>query len=92
LDEHPNAALVREFHRRQGEMYAGGATGPVEELLAEDVVWHIPGTSPIASSHRGRDGVLGYFRSRRELATGTLRLDVRQVIADDEAVVQLADG
>ncbi len=36
--------------------------------------------------------MLDYFRSRRELARGTMRLEVLQVIADDEAVVQLADG
>jgi hypothetical protein len=28
--------LVAEPHRRQGEMYAGGAVDPVLELLAED--------------------------------------------------------
>ena len=46
-------------------MYAGGQLG---ELLADDVVWHVPGTRPIAGDYRGPDAVLGYFRVRRELA------------------------
>lgn len=46
------AELVAELHRRQGEMYAGGPVEPVLELLAEDVVWHVPGASPIAGDHR----------------------------------------
>jgi len=28
-------------------MYAGGSVEPVAELLAEDIVWHVPGKSPI---------------------------------------------
>jgi uncharacterized protein len=89
---HPNQALIAEFHRRQGEFYAGGAPEPVAELLAEDVRWHVPGTSPIAGDHRGRAAVLGYFELRRTLARGTMRMTVRDGIVDDEAVVELVDG
>ena len=55
--------LVAELHRRQGEMYAGGAVDPVVELLAEDIVWHVPGRSPIAGDHRGTAAVVEYFES-----------------------------
>lgn len=51
--------LVEELHRRQGEMYAGGSVAAVLELLAEDVVWRVPGASPIAGEHRGHAGVVG---------------------------------
>lgn len=43
-------AVVDEFLARQREMYAGGDVAAVAELLAEDVVWHVPGTSPIAGT------------------------------------------
>jgi uncharacterized protein len=85
-------AVVDEFLARQGEMYAGGELGPVEELLADDVVWHVPGTSPIAGDHRGRDAVLSYFRARRELAGGAMRITKRAEAYHPEALVQLADG
>jgi ketosteroid isomerase-like protein len=54
-------AVVGDFLARQREMYAGGDSGPLEELLADDVVWHVPGTSPIAGDYRGRQAVIGYF-------------------------------
>jgi len=84
--------VVEEFLRRQREVYAGGDLAAVEELLAEDVVWHVPGTSPIAGDYRGRRAVIGYFGLRRELAGGTLRIVKGGQAHHDEALVQLADG
>jgi YbgC/YbaW family acyl-CoA thioester hydrolase len=85
-------AVVEEFLTRQREMYAGGDLAAVEELLAEDVVWHVPGTSPIAGNYRGREAVAGYFRLRRELAGGAIRVAKGGEAHHEEALVQLADG
>lgn len=85
-------AVVEEFLARQREMYAGGDVAPVEELLAEDVVWHVPGSSPIAGDYRGRAAVTAYFRRRRELAGGALRITKLAEGHHEEALVQLADG
>ncbi len=85
-------ALVEEFLKRQREMYAGGDLHAVAELLAENVVWHVPGSSPIAGDYRGRDAVVGYFRRRRELAGGAVRMAKIGQVHHDEALVQLADG
>jgi YbgC/YbaW family acyl-CoA thioester hydrolase len=84
--------IVDEFLARQSEMYAGGDLTPVEELLAEDVVWHVPGTSPIAGDHRGREAVTGYFRLRRELAGGVIAVARGGETHHEEALAQLADG
>ena len=73
-------------------MYAGGAVEPVAELLAPDIVWHVPGASPIAGDHRGRDAVIAYFRRRRELADHTFVMHPKGVLEDGDAVVQLVDG
>jgi ketosteroid isomerase-like protein len=86
------AELVAELHRRQGEMYAGGPVDAVVELLAEDIVWHVPGGSPIAGDHRGTPRVIEYFERRRRLASATMRMHPGELIADGEAVVQLVDG
>jgi hypothetical protein len=87
-----NAELVAELHRRQGQMYAGGSIDPVLELLAEDIVWHVPGTSPIAGDHRGRQAVAAYFERRRELASATMRMHPGPLLADGDVVVQLVGG
>jgi len=84
--------VVEEFLALQREMYAGGDLAAVEELLAEDVIWHVPGTSPIAGDYRGRAAVTGYFRLRRELAGGAIRITKGSEAHHDEALVQLADG
>jgi ketosteroid isomerase-like protein len=84
--------LVAELHRRQRAMYAGGPVEPVAELLAPDVVWHVPGTSPIAGDHRGREAVLRYFERRRALADHTFVMRPKGVLEDGDAVVQLVDG
>jgi YbgC/YbaW family acyl-CoA thioester hydrolase len=91
--EAPDArAIVEEFLSRQRAMYAGGELGPVQELLAEDVVWHVPGTSPIAGDYRSREAVTGYFRRRRELAGGAMQIAGGGEAHHEEALVQLADG
>ncbi len=87
-----NLELVAELHRRQGEMYAGGSTEAVVELLSDDVVWHVPGASPIAGDHRGAQQVMGYFEKRRRLAGGTMRMSPGAVIGEGDAVAQLIGG
>ncbi len=85
-------AVVEEFLARQREMYAGGDLAAVDELLAPDVVWHVPGTSPIAGDYHGHQAVTRYFRLRRELAGGAIRVTKGGEAHHEEALVQLADG
>ena len=73
-------------------MYAGGDVEAVAELLADDVVWHVPGSSPIAGDHRGREAVVAYFERRRALADDTFVMHPKGVLEDGDAVVQLVDG
>ena len=83
---------MREFHARQARFYAGGETEPLREMLAEDIVWHVPGRSPIAGDHEGIEAVMDYFERRRALARATFRVNVREVMERGELVVQLAGG
>src|SRR5206468_8481827 len=85
-------AVVERFLARQREMYAGGPVAGVEELLAEDVVWHVPGTSPIAGDHRGREAVPRYFTRRRELAGGAMAIIKHDQLGRGDILIQLADG
>lgn len=92
IESPDTGVVVREFLRLQREMYAGGDLTAIEELLAQDIVWHVPGKSPIAGTYRGRQAVSEYFRLRRELAGGSIQITKGQETHHDEAVVQLADG
>jgi ketosteroid isomerase-like protein len=88
----PLVEQVAELHRLQAAMYAGGPTEPLAELLADDVLWHVPGASPIAGDHRGKAAVIEYFRTRRRLADNSMRLHPGESLADGDTVVQRVDG
>jgi ketosteroid isomerase-like protein len=90
--EHPTIDLFARFHEAQAAMYAGGGESAVGRLLAADAEWRVPGRSAIAGTYRGRDEVLAYFRRRRDLASGTFAIDVRDRLGADGGVVTLAHG
>jgi ketosteroid isomerase-like protein len=87
-----NRRIVREFHERQSRFYAGGEAEPLRELLTDDIVWHVPGRSPIAGDHEGIEAVMSYFERRRALARATFRVHVHEVLASGDVVIQLAGG
>jgi ketosteroid isomerase-like protein len=73
-------------------MYAGGPIDPVLELLSADVVWHVPGASPIAGDHAGRQGVARYFERRRELVDSTMMMSPGKAICSGDSVAQFVEG
>jgi ketosteroid isomerase-like protein len=87
-----NLRALEAFYERQRAFYAGEEADPLEELLADDVVWHVPGSNAIAGDYEGVEAVAAYFRKRRDQARGTFRITIRHTLADDDYVVQLADG
>jgi 2'-5' RNA ligase len=97
LGSEPGAAdpvsVVRRFHAAQAQVYAGEAPlALVREVLAQDVVWHVPGRSAIAGEHRGVDAVLAYLDKRRRMTDSTFRVTVHGVAVIADRVVQLAGG
>jgi ketosteroid isomerase-like protein len=91
-EEHPHVRLIRAFHDAQNQFYAGGDQAAAGAMLTADVTWHVPGRSAIAGDYRGREEVLRYFATRRDLARATFRITVRDVIADDGRAVIFASG
>ncbi len=91
-EKHPNAELVERYHAAQSDFYGGGEIEPIVDLLAEDVVWHVPGDTAISGHYVGREEVLHYFAERREHAGGRFRIRVRDVLVSDSHAAALADG
>ena len=83
-------AAFRDAQRRYYSLGEGGFE--LGALLADDVRWHVPGTSAIAGEHRGRAAVLRYFDLRRDLSGGTLRITLHGELHAGDLVVQQADG
>jgi ketosteroid isomerase-like protein len=90
---HPGAEVVENFYAVQRRFYAGeDVAAELRTLLAEDVVWHIPGRSAVAGEYRGVDEVLAYFAKRRDRARGSFHITPRGTLADDQRVIHFADG
>ncbi|MDA0168457.1 nuclear transport factor 2 family protein [Solirubrobacter taibaiensis] len=91
-DETATLRAFETFALAQSAMYRGEGEDRVRELLAPDVIWHVPGTSGIAGDHRGRDAVMDYFDRRRAIAGGAMAISHGARLVSADVVVQLADG
>lgn len=90
--DHAKAVLER-LHAAQREFYGGGGAEPLREVLADDIVWHIPGDNAIAGEYRGREAVMEYFARRRDLAAATFRMHPGEMlVGDGDHVAVLTDG
>jgi uncharacterized protein len=82
---HPNEDLVR----RGFDAFSKGDVDALRELFDQDAVWHAPGRSPLAGDHRGVDAILGFFARTMELTRGTFRVELHDVLANDDHAVAL---
>jgi len=85
--------VIERLHAAQARLYGDGDPGPVQELLTDDIVWVVPGSSSIAGTYRGRNEVLDYMIARRVVADGTFRMHRGDVLTGDgDSVAALTDG
>jgi uncharacterized protein len=82
---HPSEELIR----RGFEAFSKGDAEAFAALLADDVVFHFPGRGPLAGDHRGKDQVLATVAKQAELTGGTFRVELHDVLANDEHAVAL---
>ena len=85
MAEHPNVARIRDGYAA----FAKGDFAILNELFAEDLVWHVGGRNQLTKDYRGRDEVYGFFGRLLELTEGSFHLDLHTVFADDEHGVAL---
>lgn len=85
-------ALLARLHEAQGSFYAGGPEAPLRAVLADEIVWHVPGDNAIAGVYEGADAVMAYFARRRDLAARTFRMHPGEVMVGDDHVAVLTDG
>jgi SnoaL-like domain len=93
MDRDHATVLLDALHTAQNEFYAGGSDAPLRRLITPDIVWTIPGTNPIAGTYHGIDEVCAYFARRRHLASGTFRMQRRDIlVGETRHVGALTDG
>jgi uncharacterized protein len=81
--EHPNVTA----YRRTADAFRTRDFDTLRSLIAEDVVWHVPGRNPLAGEIRGLDDLLGWLGRISQLGF-TLR--EHDVMGNDEHVCALS--
>jgi len=85
LTEHPNVERTRQGY----DAFAKGDLVTLAGLIAGDVIWHVAGPGPLSGTYRGRDEVFRFFGDLARETDGTFRLDVHDVLANDQHSVAL---
>jgi uncharacterized protein len=83
---HPNEDKMRAAYAAFGR---GDFDALGSQYLAEDIHYHFPGRSPLARTYEGVAQVRELFGRLFELSGGTVRLEVHDVLANDEHGVGL---
>ncbi len=82
---HPNV----EKARRAYAAFSAADMATVNELMADDIEWHIGGNSSFAGVYKGKDAVFGFFGKLMETTGGTFKLEVHDILANDEHTIAL---
>ena len=85
MTTHPNVELTRRGY----EAFAKGDVQALRELMDDDVTWHVSHCGPLSCSYHGQNDVLGFLVRLAQETGGTFRLDVHDILANDEHVVAL---
>ena len=85
MAEHPNVARLTDGYAA----FAKGDFAVLNDLFAEDLLWHEPGRHELAGDFRGREAVYAYFGKLMEVTEGSFHLELQAVFADDEQGVAL---
>ena len=75
-----NADLILSAY----EAFGRGDLGTVFSILSPDITWHVPGRSPLSGDYTGKEQVFGFFGKLQELSDGTSRVEVHDLLADDD--------
>lgn len=82
---HPNVERARKGYAAFGE----GDLETLQELFADDVVWHVPGDNLLSGDYKGQQEVFELFGRLSEETQGSFRLEVHDILANDEHGVVL---
>lgn len=83
---HPNEVLLRKGY----DAFAKGDLDTIRGLFAPDIVWTVPGRSPLAGTYKGIDEVFGLFAELVKRSEGTFQIELHDVLANDQHAVALA--
>jgi ketosteroid isomerase-like protein len=75
--------------KRAYEAFGTGDMATVSELMTDDIVWHVGGNNPLSGEYKGKDAVFGFFGQLMQLTGGSFKLEIHDILANDEHTVVL---
>ena len=88
MEDHPNVARLKKGY----EAFAKGDMDTLNDLFADDIVWHVPGNNPLAGDYKGKEEVFGFFMKIAQETNGTFGFEMHDMLANDRHSVVLADA
>jgi len=87
MDTESSRQLVLDYYQALGS----GNPADIERVLADDVEWRAPRSSPIDDVYRGRDTVVKAMgeSGARFFDLPSLKVDTHKIVADGDTVVVL---
>ena len=82
--EHPNATA----YRQAAAAFRANDLAAIDLLVDHDVVWHVPGTHPLAGDLRGREALINFLR---QLGAFGFWLREHDVFGNDAHVCALSE-
>lgn len=86
MADHPNA----ELFRRGYTAFQSGDLDTVRSLFAPGIKWHSPGRGRYSGTREGVDDTIALFVEQFEDSGGTFKVEVHDILANDEHAVALA--
>lgn len=87
MADHPNLESARAGYKA----FAEGDMATLNELMADDIVWHFPGDSPLSGDYKGKEEVFGMFARLVEETGGTFKNEIHDLLASDDHAVALVN-
>jgi hypothetical protein len=85
MNEHPFVTLAKKGY----EAFRAGDLATLNEVFADDIVFHVPGTAQVSNDYHGKDATFGYFGKLVELTNGTFKVESLKVYVSDDKVAML---
>jgi uncharacterized protein len=79
---HPNEDLLR----REYDAFAREDLTSLDEIFADDIVYHVPGHNPFSGDYQGKEAAYELFRQERR---ASFRSEVHDILANDRHAVAL---
>jgi uncharacterized protein len=86
--EHENATRFRQGY----DAFNRGDMDAIRSLFDSNVVWHVAGRNRFTGDKRGIDDTLAFFLQLQQQSGGTFRLEVHDVVANDEHAVAIVNS